>query len=284
MPTHRLHRHAMALGLLALAGFGVPAQAADMLEGAETQIVEYGTGWYLRGDVSFTAMNDHTVANRSSLVGNQILTTTFDAENVFAVGAAVGYLVSPSVRAELAFDYLAETSLSEETLLVPPSGPCISTGGQPISSCTLSSSAEYSVASLMGNFYYDLPVRFGGLRPFVGAGVGVLRNEYSADFGRIVCTDEDPNFGVCSLPAGAVDTAGGSELPGATGNGTAYHLAGSITAGVAYDLTRNMKLETAYRYKHAVDEPMWGGGDSLSDVGAPNGYHTLRMGLRLELW
>jgi len=135
-----------AMSLLAMIG---GAWAADMDEPVlvdapdEYQPVEVGSGWYLRGDISYNAADpayDFTLFGQSS-----------DTQP-FGGGIGFGYHFSDNLRADVNFSYLGGESYEYDD------GVNFAT-------------AEHDVYSIMLAGYWDIAT-VGGLTPYVGAGIG----------------------------------------------------------------------------------------------------------------
>jgi opacity protein-like surface antigen len=215
-------------------GFAVPthAVAADMLEdyGDTEQYteVEFGTGWYLRGDIG-GGISD--ISLEASFVSGDVeldtpITLTFGAGRNFAEG----------VRLEAALNIFENT--------------------------------DFGASTLMGNVYADLGTYF-GLRPYVGAGLG-LAYVYWND---LTFTDNCSGGGTSSCTI-----TGGEELT----------YAANAMLGVSYELSRGLNLDVGYRYTYfgeagetaATDS--FGASETLT-VGNRDA-HEIRMGLRYEIW
>ena len=112
----------------------------------------------------------------------------------------------------------------------------------------------------LANAYVDLGT-WNCFTPFVGAGIGAARNTL-ADF-----TDINPNGGY-----------------GFGRNPSEWHLAWALHAGVAYNVTKNFKVELAYRYLNygsITDTVDCVGGCNPDSFKFSNLYsHDIMLGLR----
>ena len=106
--------------------------------------------------------------------------------------------------------------------------------------------AKYSALTVMANVYYDIG-NFNGFTPYVGAGVGVSRNQISD-----------------------------ISLPATSSGGTKTSFAYALHAGVSYDYSEALALDASYRY---ID---LGKGKSNGDVIDYDNLisHDFRIGLR----
>ncbi|WP_051469565.1 outer membrane protein [Chelativorans sp. J32] len=128
----------------------LPGHAADyeppiVVEEAPLVPVEVGSGWYLRGDVSYSA--NKSVYDVGSLRGN------IDNNRV---GGSIGfgYHFTDLLRADINLAYVSSDDYDDGAI-----------------------SAEHRVWGGMVNGYVDLGT-FVGFTPYVGAGVGVLYSTY----------------------------------------------------------------------------------------------------------
>lgn len=128
---------------------------------APVQPVEFGTGWYLRGDVAY-ARNSVPQVNAYGLFPN-----TSDLRNNYSVGLGAGYKFTNWFRTDATFDYRGSVS-----------------GYDP----TTTYNAFGDRWDALANGYIDLGSFIGnwnGVSPYIGAGVG-------AAWGRTKMTTASP--------------------------------------------------------------------------------------------
>ncbi len=281
--------------LLAGTALSLPAHAADMLAD-DTQVVtqvEYGTGWYLRGEIGFNFNQDKRDAQTSLPINGIQQIENDDTDDVWNYGIAVGHRFTNNLRADISLEHIAEGQYSDYGTTTNLRSPCapawlISADGeyQPghqITNCIEENSSSHHIVGSMATAYYDIDTSLLGLRPFVGAGVGIFRNAYTSSVGDITC--QANAFEECRPTDGGTAEQGGSYTQiGTRNNGTSYHLAASLTAGVSYSLTDNLSLDTSYRYAHMFEDPLSGGGAALEAARVPTDFHTVKVGLRYEIW
>ena len=159
----RLTLPALAV-LMASASVGA-GQAADLPgplalpELTPASVAEFGSGWYLRGDVGYVQYEDVS----TSVVGNTgALTSTID--DVFSVGLGFGTEFTNWFRADVTFDYRAPADIAL-------GGSCIGCG---IAFNGATTSLESYL--LMANAYLDLGTWW-RVTPYVGAGIGTAYNK-----------------------------------------------------------------------------------------------------------
>ena len=159
------------------------ATAADMLadETYEHTNVEFGTGWYLRGDIG-TGISDVSV-EADFIYGDA------DLGSPISVGVAAGYTFAEGLRVEAAFNHFNNLAFASRSYYpscgqedhdgdgspidVPDgSGGFSATAPIPVTGdCFVSANARVNASTIMANLYADLGT-YWGIRPYVGAGVG----------------------------------------------------------------------------------------------------------------
>jgi opacity protein-like surface antigen len=138
--------------------------------------------------------------------------------------------------------------------------------GQPSQTCFDLIQAQHSAWVVMANAYVDLGTWW-CLTPFVGAGVGAARHTIAG------LTDTGFPFGFSALGFASTTNAGN------TTDSSKWTMAWALHAGVAYNVTNNVKIELAYRYINFgnIDTPVvdctFNG--CLNPQGNPLAYHTL---------
>lgn len=146
----------LATTAIAALAMTAPAQAA-------------GSGWYLSlsGGANWLDDNDFAVSN-----GVDTLTVNTESDTGWFVGGAVGYslsqLVTPGLRVEVEVGY-RDNSVD---------GDWVSTTGVVSDSGLLE--YDHTSLSVMANAWYDFDV--GGVRPYVGGGVGWADVEVDGNF------------------------------------------------------------------------------------------------------
>jgi len=249
-------------------------------QAAEYVPVEIGSGWYLRGDVGYVFDASIGQVDYRTYDGFTYGAASFDTQDIstdFSWGGGIGYRFTDYFRADATVDgyrasFSGSTSSSDSCF---PADPTFDD-----TSCRSEDGSEVSVVSVMANGYVDLGT-YVGFTPYVGAGVGysyvswanLNSNSYCVD-GAVLCSD---------IPAsGVVDSASHSGEDG-------WRFTYALMAGVAYDLTRNFKLDVGYKYRQIDGGDMfaWASGSGASGVQGTSGdltSHELKVGLRYELW
>lgn len=259
--------------------------------------VEVGNGWYLRGDVGYNFGAKHN----TDIVDTGLITYDYKFRDKLAFGGGFGYQLNEFLRVDATFDKIFKTEFNSNALIAP-SGPCNGLRFVPdpfgggvwvpsaITNCLQGESVEYKAWMMMANAYADLGT-YAGFTPFIGAGVGAARIKWREETDSITCVPISPSVAreVCSA-VGSIDQPLPNEIytqPGTMVEGTDWRLAYSLSAGLAYDLTQNLKLETSYKFsgvgKSGSDMP------STTTTGsnlAADGFtlHQVKVGLRYKLW
>lgn len=257
-----------------LAGDYYPPEGND--PAPEVTVVEFGTGWYLRGDIGYT----DTVDPGFSLGGTS---TGQDLGNAYSFGIGAGYTVNNFLRFDGTIEQMTNLGFADRSTIgcgTWDDDSSVLTPDVPVTgSCSESQSIAAGATTVMLNAYFDLG-NFGGFTPYVGLGGGaayVRWEDYS-----ITGTCRINNLGDCQN--GAVTTMYNNTY---TSN-TEWKPAAALMAGFSYDLTKNLKLDAGYKFTYigggsAVDNIPNGAGFSNLEYDAFN-IHQVKIGLRYEIW
>lgn len=298
------HRLLPALALLTSV-FAAPVLAADSDQIIPAPVlednyvpVEIGTGWYIRGDVGYN-IGGRQNERLYDFVPVTFTESTADALNV---GVGFGYKFNDIFRMDTTYDRVFGGKFTA-TQLVAPTGPCNGTGEYidlvtgvvymgpfDISNCLRKDEASYNAWYLMGNAYADLGT-FNGFTPFLGAGLGVAKINWKEETNSITCVPvaNDVHREACSA-TGTVAQPALNEVytePGVLQNGSSWKLAMAVTAGLSYELSKGLHLDTSYKFTSiggGFGKIPYGStpGSSIATDGF--GLHQVKMGLRYEIW
>lgn len=199
------------------------------------------SAWYISGSAGASFFPDQTdnITLRSAGISAPATSTRSFSPGV-ALDAAVGYHLPMGFRIEGEFGYL---NSSRDSTAIHTSNPAQSVVNGIKFTSPSGGAINYFTAT--ANIFYDIPVNFAGMAPYVGAGAGYYH--VSAD--TVVY---DAPFRL---------TGGGSN------ESNAVVLA---EAGVTIPLAPNLKLLPAYRYEHFFDNA--NGANS----------HQIKVGLRYD--
>ncbi|MGE0233260.1 MAG: outer membrane protein [Flavobacteriaceae bacterium] len=202
--------------VVALSAFVGAAKAADLPPivpppppPVET-VVEYGSGWYLRGDIGYDIAKADPSLYQSAPVVN-LFGESMDSSWSFGIGA--GYQFNSWFRADLTAEYRLPENIHAW-------GPC---------ACVGNTSHNVDIESwvFLANGYVDLGT-WRSITPYVGAGIGWARHEAGTFL----------NDGTVIPPSGVTSLSGNTD----------WTFVYALMAGAAVDISPNMKLDFGYRY------------------------------------
>ncbi|MFT4099163.1 MAG: outer membrane beta-barrel protein [Rhodoblastus sp.] len=209
-------------GFVSVAAFG-PALAADLLPPpppVEAPVLAPAmdtSGWYLRGDVGVGVTQISGLRSTLQPAGAILPPPTAFAqssiEEAAIIGAGVGYQINNWFRTDITAEYRRQAQYRAAQIY---------TAGCATTYCADNYNAKLSSGVFLANGYVDLGT-WGGLTPYVGAGVGLARHRLAG------LTDTGLGYGY------AADTI-------------KTNFAWALMAGAAFDVTRNLKLDLGYRY------------------------------------
>lgn len=287
------------LGLLAATALIVPsiARAADLDDSfsyaeapeqvpvAETK-VEFGTGWYVRGDVG---------ATRLPTIDLSVPSIEHAPNSAIAEGSRVGYTASLGagysfnnyLRADIVADFHQPITVRQYGNNYPAqstngftnnNGTCqlgyagyTSNGSgsdiiyQPyFEDCSSGYVASVKSFDVLVNGYLDIG-HWSVVTPYVGAGVGLSFGRYSSAL-AFYNPDGSSYNTYFDVPGAGVNVHGYRDM---RISGNYYNLAFALMAGIAVDVLPHTKLDIGYRYLN------------LGKVlGTTLQYHEARAGLR----
>ncbi len=273
------------------ADYGDPMFAPPPLEAERP--MELGTGWYLRGDTTWSS----TVLPR--LNGDGSLTANNKKSSNYAFGLGAGYKFNNWFRADFTFDVsnIVKASRTTTTLndgvtnIICPNNLTVLTDpttnlnvgylwSQNAGTCSERQNSTQRTMFMMLNAYLDLGT-WNKVTPYVGAGIGTARIDLSANDNFYRTSD-----GALYAPAAANWTlTAGTPVAWHNGQGPValnyvsptipntttpvsvttppnwnqstksikYNFAWSVMAGVAIDVAPHAKLDIGYRYMNYSD-------------------------------
>jgi opacity protein-like surface antigen len=143
-------------GIMIASSLGI-ARAADMppiMQQAPQEVSEFGSNWYLRGDIGYRA---NRISTTSTWGGLPLVPGTF--EGATSLSGGVGFKVG-WFRADLTYDYMTRANMQATALGFP------------------NLSVKVGSQALLFNAYADLGT-WNGFTPYVGLGVGASFVEIS---------------------------------------------------------------------------------------------------------
>jgi opacity protein-like surface antigen len=262
----------------------IPAVAADyeppiVADQPEEVPVEVGTGWYLRGDIGYNATVDaddpfdyRTFDPITATYSNNTFATA-DLDNQFTYSIGAGYSFTDWLRADATFDYFTLGFDGTTVSALPCSTDPLYAG----TTCRSVDNADGYALSFLANGYVDLGT-YVGLTPYVGAGLGYTYVNWDNLNDTTYCVGA-----TCPSNPFAQTQHGGDD---------SWRFTYALMAGVAYDLSQELKLDVGYRYRHIDGGDMFDFDPAIAAAGATGvqgkdgGFssHEVRVGLRYALW
>jgi opacity protein-like surface antigen len=245
---------------------GSAAQAADMpqmLPPMPLPPIEETGGWYLRGDIGMSNQRLKNLDNTLFATAQQFeFLDKGGFDSAPFVGVGLGYAWNSWLRTDATIEYRGNANFHALDRFFNPDA-----GGY-IDSNNYSASKSEWLGLLNG--YADLGT-WGGVTPFIGAGVG---------FSRVTIS----HFRDLNIPAaGMVPPTGVAYAD----EGVKWNLAWALYAGVGYKINPKTTLEFAYRYVSLGDGQSgdlisYSGGNSSDNPMIFKGLssHDLKFGLR----
>lgn len=212
--------------------------------------VEVGSGWYLRGDVGYTSNEPYKREYSGSIPG----ATFSDEFKPFSASLGAGYHFNDFLRVEANLGTLP--SGSERFAGITDAGTA--------TEASVAGAADNKAYFGMVSAYADFGT-FSGLTPYLGGGIGLAHYKYEGH--------ESTNY----ADPGLIDTVVVNEKRG-------YAFAYSLGAGVAYNVSQNVALDVGYQYFSAPDAERFALLGPGSNVEKGIDYHTVKVGLRYDLW
>lgn len=222
------------------------ARAADMampLDAAPApvdQMVELGTGWYLRGDVAFTKDTMPKISSDLNLVPD------VSTRNSWALGLGGGYKFNSWLRADATFDYLGGRKANGlgGSITCPDNYTGVAPGAVlNYQNCGVVQATRIHRFATLANGYLDLG-SWSGLSPYIGAGIGMSHmvtsgsvNYLNPDGTAYSRTLTNPNTLVTTTYRYDVST-----------RAKQYQLAWALMGGVTVDVAPHAQLDIGYRY------------------------------------
>ncbi|MDR3462163.1 MAG: outer membrane beta-barrel protein [Beijerinckiaceae bacterium] len=255
---------ALALTVLATGAARGADLGAPYYNGPEDK-VEFGSGWYIRGDLGVTrtpsiSTNTPATPTASNITINPTAPTalvTSGSDFGYAADLGFGYRFNRWFRTEVTGDFLepvsAKFNAGNGKIFCPTgvsypkdasgnyitSDPTYASGG-----CTGTYTARLNSYDVMFNAYVDLGTWY-NVTPYVGAGTGVSFGRYVTSSSYIQ-SNEVPYVNISYT-----DPAFGTTFTNnynRTASGTYYNLAWALMAGVGIDVYDHTKLDIGYRY------------------------------------
>lgn len=208
--------------------------------------VEIGSSWYLRGDLGFAVYQGANASWREN-GGALRKFNNKDIDNGWVAGIGAGYYFNEHFRADVTLDSRHKTKYGANAACTP-------------SPCTTRESVNFSAWTLMANGYLDFGSYY-NITPYVGGGLGVAW-----------------------LNVGDYKTSGTGTY--VFRSNTKTNFAWNLTAGAAFDLAENVKLDANYRFVSLGTSRT--GRETTNTANNPVKFkdlyaHDFRVGLRYDI-
>lgn len=284
----------------------LPAQAADARPYSAVEPppveepVEWGSGWYLRGDIGWQNVQVPAVTGDFATIKG--------VDNIVSGGIGGGYQFNDWLRADLTVDRsVFRMNRGLDTVWCPYSASGLFTkdaSGQdvpvgifadPSDTCSPRAKGTLNRTSFLVNGYLDLG-HYWGFTPYVGAGLGASYNQNSSSLIYYRTSDGAPWGPDLTMPqernVPRWITLNGQtwpiQLPFGPTNWNQYAekkswaFAWNLMAGFAYDIQDNLKLDIGYRYLNAGNyTSLPGYGTLRAPVTGNITAQEVRVGLRI---
>jgi len=196
------------------------ARAADLADGPEpvqsgepAPMTELGTGWYLRGDLTFAKDNAPRIAY------DLVPLSQVTVKNSWAAGGGFGYRFNNWFRADWTFDYRNSINVAGQGVVANAACAGVANG------CALTYKSTQTRWASLVNGYLDIST--GSLvTPYVGGGIGISHVNENG-----VATY--PNFGALNW------TVAGKSVS---------RFAWALMAGIAVDVAPHTQMDLGYRF------------------------------------
>ena len=178
-------------------------------------------------------------------------------------GAGFGYNFTDMIRA----DFTVDGFRANFDGTTSSGSPCVGAAAFIGTACRSQDSADAAALSFMVNGYVDLGT-YVGFTPYVGGGLGYTYIDWGTLSGSNFCVD------------GAVACPAGSPLVANTENDgeESWRFTYAAMAGIAYDVSQNLKIDLGYRYRRIEGGPMFAFDAGSAGAGASrNGRQRPRL-------
>jgi opacity protein-like surface antigen len=273
-----------AFALLPAAGaFAADYDPPIVIDDAPEHVpVEIGTGWYLRGDISYIfatrARSSFTYRTFDATTGGYT-NNIFDSGSLrsdVSLGVGFGYRFNEWMRADATVDWF-RTRFNGASASAAPCFDPVAFPAYAGTSCRSETSGRAKALSFMANAYVDLGT-YVGFTPYVGAGAGVTYLQWEQFATNNFCVG-------ATCPGGLVGTSQHQFVKD-------FAFTWAAMAGVSYDVNKNLKIDAGYRFRRISGGPMfgWDAASRAAGAGGTQGgqpgfsSHEFKLGLRYELW
>ena len=260
----------------------LPVSAADLdpqaapPPQADDPQMEFGNSWYLRGDIGGVLESQIPLANIAAPFG------TIKRKAAVAADVGFGYKLNDWFRADILAEYRApQTRNGLAGQILCPTASVLNPGGLSStlvnSTCDVNGAAKMTHWNVMANAYVDLG-NWGGLTPYLGAGVGLSHSVSRASTAASI-NPGGAAYGTRTITDAfsGVNTTYNFDRARASGGSTQF--AWNVMAGAGYTVSDHTTIDLGYRYLNMGH--FTGLADALGNVRKTKlTSHEVRLGVR----
>ncbi len=282
----------------------------DVLLEPESTFVEFGDGWYLRGDITYNLHGRQSTG--TAVIGQIGESLDYEYNDAVGIRAGFGYHVGSGLRLEFTGESVLNSEFNgtgsrtfsgsrdvivtrlvggvltpfTDTVFFDSSGNVTGTTTGEYTDPTIAPidgtetiDASYSASNFMINGYYDLPT-MGTITPYVGAGIGAARINYSETRTWDCIADATE---ACGVPAGTTGTPV-EDYVALDYDATYWRLSWQVAAGVAFKVSDKASIDVGYSYLNMGDGQKLNYADGTAIETGGITIHRINVGLRYEIW
>lgn len=245
----------------------------------------FASGWYLRGDFGYAALDLSKVDKQVSYVngagdivydGGSFYSADLDSS--WSISGGFGYQVSSMFRVDATINQILEIDFKGDSSTNGPGYLCSLIDGVTdagtTDSCASVDTAKFSATLGMANAYLDLG-NFAGFTPYLGGGIGGgyvhwsnMNNDTQCISGGDCTNSNNLNYN--------------TEFDGVHGHKSGWRFAYSAHAGASYSLTSNMKIDAGYSFTNISGGDMFGFASGAGVQGRHGDIqvHEVKAGIR----
>jgi opacity protein-like surface antigen len=253
--------------LLALPLAAGSARAADMslpplYQPDPAPMVEFGSGWYLRGDVGYSSLGlpaagaaPFTNGVTPALGGQSLFGDKLSHLGTMGASVGVGYQFNNWLRADVTYDWrppqrLKITTTNGLSCLLDVTNPTGTVTLTNTGSCYKVDTASETSWTGLANLYADLG-HWHGITPYVGGGVGLTNLHANGTENWFWDNGSAYGDGQNNYTSKATGVTYHYGYPGNIGpKQDVTNFSWAAMAGVSYDITQHVKFDVGYRYLH----------------------------------
>ena len=249
------------------------ADAPQEVPVAQTK-VEFGTGWYVRGDLAAVTLPKvqtqgvtFDTTNPAAIPLAPTLTFGHDTDVGYTASLGAGYSFNRWFRSDVIFDFHEPVRSAYDGNALTCPGSFNAAGQIQQEGCQPHYGGSLKTYDVLVNGYVDLGTWY-NLTPYVGAGVGLGFGYYSSSVKFTQSDGTSYNISPTDPTTGTTYHEDFDKIA----SGNFFNLAFALTAGLSFDVYPHTKIDVNYRYLNLGRIP--------GSSGATLYEHEARAGLR----